>query len=177
MPLGEIVDISTGVKPEEITDGFGKYRYVNAGTSESGFVDSWNTEGFTTTTPSRGQGGIGYVGFEPERFWCGPLCYRMKSKVAFLLDKYFYYALCSLRKSILGCMKEGGTPAVNRNDLIRLQIPIPSFEEQERIVSILDQFDALVNDISQGLPAEIEARRKQYEYYRDKLLTFKEKVA
>jgi type I restriction enzyme S subunit len=46
--------------------------------------------------------------------------------------------------------------------------------EQRRIVSILDRFDALCNDISIGLPAEIEARKKQYEYYRDKLLTFKE---
>lgn len=51
-------------------------------------------------------------------------------------------------------------------------IPIPPIEEQERIVSILDRFDKLCNDISEGLPAEIEARRKQYEYYRDKLLTF-----
>lgn len=56
-------------------------------------------------------------------------------------------------------------------------ISIPSLEEQERIVSILDKFDMLVNNISQGLPAEIEGRKKQYEYYRDKLLTFKEKVA
>lgn len=52
-------------------------------------------------------------------------------------------------------------------------IPVPSLEEQERIVSILDRFDKLCNDISEGLPAEIEARQKQYEYYRDKLLTFK----
>lgn len=56
------------------------------------------------------------------------------------------------------------------NDII---IPVPPFEEQERIVSILDRFDKLCNDISEGLPAEIEARQKQYEYYRDKLLTFK----
>ena len=56
-------------------------------------------------------------------------------------------------------------------------IPVPSLEEQERIVAILDKYDALVNDISRGLPAEIEARMKQYEYYRDKLLTFKEKAA
>lgn len=55
-----------------------------------------------------------------------------------------------------------------------IEIPVPPREEQERIVAILDRFDALVNDITQGLPAEIEARRKQYEYYRDKLLTFKE---
>ena len=56
-----------------------------------------------------------------------------------------------------------------------LKIPVPSMEEQKRIVSILDRFDKLCNDISEGLPAEIEARRKQYEYYRDKLLTFSAK--
>jgi len=55
------------------------------------------------------------------------------------------------------------------------KFPIPPLAEQERIVSILDKFDALVNDISIGLPAEIEARQKQYEYYREKLLTFKER--
>ena len=55
------------------------------------------------------------------------------------------------------------------NDVI---IPLPTLEEQERIVSILDRFDALCTDITNGLPAEIEARQKQYEYYRDKLLTF-----
>ena len=57
------------------------------------------------------------------------------------------------------------------NDII---VPLPSREEQEHIVSVLDRFDFLCNDLSNGLPAEIEARQKQYEYYRDKLLTFKE---
>lgn len=52
-------------------------------------------------------------------------------------------------------------------------IPIPPLEEQERIVAILDKFDALVNDIQAGLPAEIQARKQQYEFYRSKLLTFK----
>ena len=55
-----------------------------------------------------------------------------------------------------------------------IKIHVPSVLDQERIVAILDHFDALCNDLSSGLPAEIEARRKQYEYYRDKLLTFKE---
>ena len=55
----------------------------------------------------------------------------------------------------------------------QIEIPYPPLEEQNRIVAILDRFDKLCNDISQGLPAEIEARKKQYEYYRDKLLTFK----
>ena len=52
--------------------------------------------------------------------------------------------------------------------------PIPPIERQKQIVSILDKFEKLTNDIAFGLPAEIEARRKQYEYYRNKLLTFKE---
>ena len=59
-------------------------------------------------------------------------------------------------------------------NLAKIQIPKPSLREQTRVADVLDNFDALVNDLSSGLPAEIEARRKQYEYYRDKLLTFKE---
>ena len=66
---------------------------------------------------------------------------------------------------------------VSPKKLEKVRIPLPPLVEQERIVSILDKFDALCNDIKVGLPAEIEARKKQYEYYRDKLLTFKEKVA
>ena len=67
------------------------------------------------------------------------------------------------------------------DNLKKTNIPVPypndkekSLTEQQRIVDILDRFDTLCNDISKGLPAEIEARQKQYEYYRDKLLSFKE---
>ena len=63
---------------------------------------------------------------------------------------------------------------VTPNKLNDIIIMLPSIKEQERIVSILDRFDTLCNDLSTGLPAEIEARQKQYEYYRDKLLSFKE---
>lgn len=65
-------------------------------------------------------------------------------------------------------------PKLTQDNLNKIPIPYPTIEEQERIVSILDRFDKLCNDISEGLPAEIEARRKQYEYYRDKLLSFEE---
>lgn len=71
--------------------------------------------------------------------------------------------------------KQGARGDLNSSLILGLQIPLPSLEEQHRIVSILDRFDALCNDLTSGLPAEIEARRKQYEYYRDKLLTFPEK--
>ena len=67
-------------------------------------------------------------------------------------------------------------PKLTQDNLNKITIPVPSITEQERIVEILDRFDTLCNDISIGLPAEIEARTKQYEYYRDKLLTFKELV-
>ena len=67
----------------------------------------------------------------------------------------------------------GGTIARLYNDNIsKAKIAVPSINEQKRIVGILDRFNALCNDLTSGLPAEIEARTKQYEYYRDKLLTF-----
>jgi len=69
----------------------------------------------------------------------------------------------------------GAVPSIRKTEMERLEVPLPPLEEQRRIVSILDKFDSLVNDLSIGLPAELAARRKQYEYYRDRLLTFEEK--
>lgn len=69
-------------------------------------------------------------------------------------------------------LKQGARGDLNAGLIKRLPIPLPTLEEQTRVVAILDNFDALTTDITDGLPAEIEARRKQYEYYRDKLLAF-----
>lgn len=63
---------------------------------------------------------------------------------------------------------------IHGDNLGKFDIPIPPLELQEKIVAILDHFEILVNDLSQGLPAEIEALREQYEYYRNRLLTFKQ---
>jgi len=73
--------------------------------------------------------------------------------------------------------RTSGVWKISQDDIARVELPIPPLEEQARIVAILDAFDALVNDLSVGLPAELAARRKQYEYYRDRLLTFKEAAA
>jgi type I restriction enzyme S subunit len=73
-------------------------------------------------------------------------------------------------------VKNGKISSLPSSGLANALIPIPSLEEQERIATILDKFYALTTDITAGLPAEIEARRKQYEYYRDQLLTFKQKA-
>ncbi len=64
---------------------------------------------------------------------------------------------------------------VSAKDMAKIKIPIPPLSKQKQIIAVLDKFDALVNSLSEGLPAEIDARRKQYEYYRERLLTFKEK--
>jgi len=93
-----------------------------------------------------------------------------------VISKFLKYIIESSigQRELLKRTLVNATPIkINLGEVGKITIPIPPIAEQERIVTILDKFDALVNDISIGLPAEIEARRKQYEYYRDKLLTFK----
>ena len=93
------------------------------------------------------------------------------------LPRFVYHCVNSTRYwTWLDHVKGGGAqPNVSAKDYASFLIPVLPLEEQHRIVTILDKFDALVNDLSSSIPAEIEARRKQYEYYRDKLLAFKEK--
>lgn len=79
-----------------------------------------------------------------------------------------------LRIADVTAVAHGVPPKITQADLRAIPIPVPPLDEQQRIVEILDKFDALVNDLSIGLPAELAARRKQYEYYRDRLLTFEE---
>ena len=173
--LGDIADISVGSKPEFISENETEFEYINAGTTNSGYTNNYNCLGDTVTTPSRGQGGIGYIGYQKNNFWLGALCYQIRSNKDYILTKYIYYYLKNNNELILKIKNSGGLPSVNRNDLIKINIKFPNLEYQKEIINILDQFDTLCNDITRGLPAEIEMRKKQYEYYRDKLLTFKEK--
>lgn len=86
-----------------------------------------------------------------------------------------HYLLSKEFQDVLQKNATGGTvKGIKGSKLHELNVPVPPLEVQQRIVDILDRFDTLCNDISSGLPAEIEMRQKQYEYYRDKLLTFKE---
>lgn len=92
---------------------------------------------------------------------------------------YLYYLLSSdmFFSYSMQYAKGAKMPRGDKNAVMKYIISIPPIEEQERVVTILDKFDALVNDISIGLPAELKARRAQYEYYRNKLLTFQEHVS
>ena len=89
-----------------------------------------------------------------------------------LLPKYVFYYFDIIDEWCKHHTKVSNFPAVNIEALFELEIPIPSLPVQEYVVSILDKFDALINDIYQGIPKEIEQRQKQYEYYREKLLNF-----
>ena len=172
------IDFKTGTKPVNVEEEKreGLFEYINAGTTCSGYVSSSNCAGDVVTTPSRGQGGIGFVGYQKEPFWLGPLCYRIsakeKDKVS---NKYLYHCLSNQTVDILARKKDGGVPALNASDLGTILLPVPEKNIQDKIVSVLDNFESICSDLQIGLPAEIEARQKQYEYYRDKLLTFGEK--
>lgn len=92
------------------------------------------------------------------------------------LVRYVYQWICK-QYEVLKAMGEGSQYNINAKKVKDFEIPIPSLEEQNRIVSILDRFESLTTSLQSGFPAEIAARRQQYEYYRDKLLTFKRKGA
>lgn len=94
----------------------------------------------------------------------------------FVNSDYLFYLLNSsqLQKMMKQKASNGGAVSNLNADIVKsLELVLPSKQIQEGVISILDRFDQLCNDISEGLPAEIESRQKQYEYYRDKLLTFK----
>ena len=101
-------------------------------------------------------------------------CLNLEVDPEMALYRYVYYCICAKQEELLA-KKEGARGDLNSTRILSLQIDLPALEEQKRIVSILDRFDTICNDLTSGLPAEIEARQKQYEYYRDKLLTFEER--
>lgn len=108
-------------------------------------------------------------------FWNVDTIFNTDINTELILPKFLFYYLKTQHLEELNMA--GGVPSLTQTILNKVKIPLPSKTEQEKIIAILDRFDALTNDITSGLPAEIEARHKQYEYYRDKLLTFKRKGA
>ena len=121
-----------------------------------------------------GAGAAGEIGYSYVDYWAADDCFTFVCDDK-LNQRYLYFLLMSKQAYLKNNVRKSSIPRLPRIALENMEIPVPPLEEQERIVSILDRFDKLCNDISEGLPAEIEARQKQYEYYRDKLLSFKEK--
>ena len=103
-------------------------------------------------------------------------CCNLEIDSSKALYKYVFYWFTKEYEH-LKSMGQGSQNNINSKTVKDYKIPIPSLDKQKKIVELLDIFDSVCNDITSGLPAEIEARHKQYVYYRDKLLTFKEKTA
>ena len=98
-------------------------------------------------------------------------CLNLEIDASLALYRYVFHCVCRGYDDMIS-KKQGARGDLNSSLILSTIIPLPSLDRQREIVDLLDQFDRICNDLSDGLPAEIEARRQQYEYYRDTLLTF-----
>jgi type I restriction enzyme S subunit len=135
-------------------------------------------EGDLLITKDGTLGKIAIIDKEPDKqttLNSGVFVLRIKDQ-RILLRFLYHYLISDYFTEFIETVKTGSTvPHLTQTGLVNLKIPIPPIEEQSRIVTILDKFDILTTSISEGLPKEIELRKKQYEYYRDMLLTFPKK--
>ncbi|QOI43564.1 restriction endonuclease subunit S [Leptospira interrogans serovar Canicola] len=171
--LGETCDVYTGGEAPESssmsktpTDIY-KYPIFGNGAEVYGYTDRYRIDKDAVTISSIGAN-TGTIYFRKAHFT--PII-RLKvviPKQEGILPRYLFHALSSIA---IGS-KSSSVPNMNAADVKRISIPIPPLAEQERIVAILDKFDALTNSISEGLPREIRLRQKQYEHYRELLLSF-----
>ena len=173
--LGDVSTINRGIRvTRDMLDAEGSIPVYQNALSPLGYFDKSNRIKDTTFVISAGAAGqIGYSGID---FWAADDCFTFDDTKG-IISKYIFYFLQTKQTFIDSRVRRGSIPRISRDVFAKISIPIPSLETQKYIVSILDRFESLCNDITSGLPAEIEARHKQYEYYRDKLLTFKRKEA
>lgn len=135
------------------------------------YINVFN-RGENTVTISRVGAYAGFVTFQDKKFYLNDKCFSIIPNDNKLIPKFLYYSLKRIEQNIMELQSEGGVPTINTEKIGGIIIPVPPIEVQEKIIDILDRFEALTSDLTAGLPAEIEARQKQYEYYRNKLLTF-----
>ena len=154
------------IKQGDLKEG-GKYPVTNSGITIYGYYDNYNNEGNAFTLASRGEY-AGYISYLKDNFWAGGLCYPYRSRNESLcLTKFIYGYLKNKEQYIMDTLvMRGGIPALNKADVDKIVIPIPSLFEQTRIVGILDTFTSTIENLKE----QIAERRKQYEHYRDQLL-------
>ena len=153
----------------------GNYPVLNGGISPSGYWHEYNTDA-NTIAISQGGASAGYVNYITTPFWAGAHCYVVFLKTEKVLYKFLYYFIKNNQEKLMNSKQGAGIPGLNRKAIYSLNIPLPPLPIQQEIVRILDTFTNFTAELTNKLNAELTARRKQYEYYRDELLTFGEDV-
>lgn len=175
LPLSEIANVFRGEYITKKNEKAGNIPVILGGQEPAYYIDRANHIGEIVAV-ARSGASAGFVSYWDEPiFITDGFGYEVKKEVA--IPKYLYYVLKNKEIELNGMKRGAGVPHVSGERLGEINLPVPPIEEQKRIISILDRFDSICNDLTSGLPAEIKARQKQYEYYRDKLLTFKEVAA
>ncbi|SMA52879.1 restriction endonuclease subunit S [Helicobacter pylori] len=169
--LGEVCDFQKGKSITKKAVTFGKVPVISGGRQPAYYHNEANRSGETIAISSSGV----YAGY--VSYWDIPVfladSFSVSPKQKTLMPKYLFHYLTTQQDAIHATKSAGGIPHVYSKDLQNFLIPIPPLEIQQEIVKILDQFSLLTTDLLAGIPAEIKARKKQYEYYREKLLAFK----
>src|SRR5690554_3595429 len=163
--LGEVVNIKNGKDWKSL--GAGDVPVYGSGGVMT-HVDSFAYDKPTVLIPRKGS--ITNIFYVDEPFWNVDTIYYTEIDTTQLVPKFFYYFMRTI--DLMKLDTGSGRPSLTQAVLNNISVPVPSIKKQEHIVGLLDKFDALTNSITEGLPREIELRQKQYEYYRDLLLSF-----
>ena len=174
IPMGELTSIGTGSRnTNEAVEG-GEYPFF-VRSQQLLAIDEYEFDESAVITAGDGVGVGKVFHFVEGKYALHQRAYRIRVTSAELLPKFlFHYIRNDFARYLATTSVHASVTSLRKPMFEKYPVPIPPLHEQERIVSILDKFDALLNDLSIGLPAELNARRKQYEYYRDRLLTFEE---
>ena len=168
--LEEVVEIKRGKRLiKNQLEKTGKYAVYQNCMIPLGYYHKNNVIADTTFIISAGS--AGEIGYSDVDFWAAADVYYFVTKND-LKSRFLYHFLITQQQKIYSQVRRSSVPRLSKTAFEKLLIPIPSLEEQEHIVSILDKFDALTTSLTEGLPKEIELRQKQYEYYRNMLLSF-----
>ena len=167
--LEEVIKIKNGKDWKKL--GQGNIPVYGSGGKMNVSVDKYSYNKPTVLIPRKGS--IGNVFYVEEPFWNVDTIFYTEIDEEKILPKYFYYFIENY--DIAKLSTDSTRPSLTQSVLNKVKMNLPPTEIQNKVVQILDIFDNLINEISQGLPKEIELRHKQYEYYREKLLDFKRK--
>ena len=163
--LGEVISVHTGsqLNRNDMLEQ-GVYPVINGGRTPSGYTNEPN-EKSNSITISQGGESAGFVNWMDCDFWAGAHCYVVEC-LDDTIKRYVFHFLKNSEYELMSSKQGAGIPGLNRKNLYKLVIPVPSITEQTRIVGILDTFTASIENLKQ----QIAQRRKQYEHYRDQLL-------